>query len=592
MLFIFRLSTIHVEINGGAEMKNNLIIIVVIAIIIIAAVLYLIGYFMRKKNQGKLNELEKRKETLFDLPIFEEMDEIKKMHMVGQSQNTFREWNQRWTEISTRSFAELESQIYEVENLNETFRFMKAKRAVEEANETMSEMEAEVEVIRSGLKELRDSEERNSLEVQKALDVYEELSKLLVEGKESFGPAYSELQKQIKNIEIEFTQFVTLNTSGDPIEAREVLEDAERHTYELDDVMNRIPALYEELSHTYPDQLKEIEEGYKRLKSEHFVFPEKNFEDEIRRVKKRVKNSMVDLEKTEVDAVEVSNRDTANAIDNLYEVMEREINARKYVVTNEKTVGDYIAHTLRNNRQLMIELDHTSQSYTLNHNELGRSRGFQSEIEELIRRYEDFEPKLKEHLIPYSEVQVFFKDCYKILNDIENQQVEIDDSLKDLRKGEKIAQEKVDQFEFRLRNLKRFVEKQRLPGLPADYLEFFFVATDRIEELSKALNRIRINIEEINKLCDLCNEDLELLDKKTQDLVNSAALTEQMMQYANRYRHTHENIRVSMERSLTLFSKDYRYQDALDEIGTALERVEPGAFRRIEDFYFKNLDVI
>ncbi|MGM0218408.1 septation ring formation regulator EzrA [Enterococcus sp. AZ126] len=573
-------------------MKNNLIIIVVLAIIIIAAVLYLVGYFMRKKNQMKLDDLEKRKETLFDLPVIEEVDDVKKMHMVGQSQNTFREWNQRWTEISTRSFAELESQIFEVENLNETFRFMKAKKAVAEADQTMTEMESEVEIIRNGLKELRESEERNSLEVQKALDVYEEISKLLHNEKSEFGSAYPELQKQIKNIEIEFTQFVTLNTSGDPIEAREVLENAERHTYELDDVMKRIPPLYDELNRTFPDQLKEIEEGYKRLLKDHYVFPEKNFEDELRRVQKRVKNSTVDLEKTEVDAVEVANRDTANAIDALYEIMEREINAKKYVMTNHKVVGDYIAHALKNNRQLMIELDHTSQSYTLNHNELGRSRGFQTEIEEIIRRYEDFEPKMKEHTIPYSEVQAFFKDCYKILDDIENQQVEIDDSLKELRKGEKAAQEKVDQYDFRLRNIKRHVEKQRLPGLPADYLEFFFVATDRIEELSKALNRIRINMEEIKKLSDLCNEDLELLDKKTNDLVNSAALTEQMMQYANRYRHTHEAIRVAMERSLELFSKEYRYQDALDEIGTALERVEPGAFRRIEDFYFKNSNVI
>ncbi|WP_348921939.1 septation ring formation regulator EzrA [Enterococcus rotai] len=573
-------------------MKNNLIIIVVLAIIIIAAVLYLVGYFMRKKNQMKLDDLEKRKEALFDLPVIEEVDDVKKMHMVGQSQNTFREWNQRWTEISTRSFAELESQIFEVENLNETFRFMKAKKAVAEADETMTEMESEVEIIRNGLKELRESEERNSLEVQKALDVYEEISKLLHDEKSEFGSAYPELQKQIKNIEIEFTQFVTLNTSGDPIEAREVLENAERHTYELDDVMKRIPPLYDELNRTFPDQLKEIEEGYKRLLADHYVFPEKNFEEELRRVQKRVKNSTVDLEKTEVDAVEVANRDTANAIDALYEIMEREINAKKYVITNHKVVGDYIAHALKNNRQLMIELDHTSQSYTLNHNELGRSRDFQTEIEELIRRYEDFEPKMKEHTIPYSEVQAFFKDCYKILDDIENQQVEIDDSLKELRKGEKAAQEKVDQYDFRLRNIKRYVEKQRLPGLPADYLEFFFVATDRIEELSKALNRIRINMEEIKKLSDLCNEDLELLDKKTNDLVNSAALTEQMMQYANRYRHTHEAIRVAMENSLELFSKEYRYQDALDEIGTALERVEPGAFRRIEDFYFNNLDAM
>ena len=564
--------------------------ILVLVIVIIAAVLYLIGYFMRKKNQEQLDELEVRKEALFDLPVFEEIDDIKKMHLVGQSQNSFREWNQRWVELSTRSFAELESQIYEVENQNEIFRFMKAKKAVVEANETMTEMEAEVEVIRNGLKELRESEERNSLEVQKALDVYEELSKSLKDDKASFGPAYSEIQKQLRNVEIEFTQFVTLNTSGDPIEAREVLEDAERHTYELEDLMKRIPPMYEELNETFPDQLKEIEEGYNQLLADDYVFPEQNFAEEIQHAKKRVENSMADLEKTEIAAVEVANRDTATAIDALYEVMEREIEAKKYVVTNQKIIDDYISHSLKNNRQLMIELDHVSQSYTLNNNELGRSRGFQTEIEEIIRRQKDLEPRMKEHTVPYSEIQAFYKECYKILDDIENQQLEIDASLKELRKGEKVAQEKVDEYEFRLRSIKRYVEKQRLPGLSADYLEFFYVATDRIEDLSRALNKMRINMDEINRLCDLCEDDLELLDKKTKDLVNAAALTEQMMQYANRYRHTHENIRAALDKSMYLFSTEFRYQDALDEIGTALEAVEPGAFKRIEDFYFKNIN--
>ncbi|HCU2101182.1 TPA: septation ring formation regulator EzrA [Enterococcus faecalis] len=571
-------------------MKNNWIIILVLVIVIIAAVLYLIGYFMRKKNQEQLDELEVRKEALFDLPVFEEIDDIKKMHLVGQSQNSFREWNQRWVELSTRSFAELESQIYEVENQNEIFRFMKAKKAVVEANETMTEMEAEVEVIRNGLKELRESEERNSLEVQKALDVYEELSKSLKDDKASFGPAYSEIQKQLRNVEIEFTQFVTLNTSGDPIEAREVLEDAERHTYELEDLMKRIPPMYEELNETFPDQLKEIEEGYNQLLADDYVFPEQNFAEEIQHAKKRVENSMADLEKTEIAAVEVANRDTATAIDALYEVMEREIEAKKYVVTNQKIIDDYISHSLKNNRQLMIELDHVSQSYTLNNNELGRSRGFQTEIEEIIRRQKDLEPRMKEHTVPYSEIQAFYKECYKILDDIENQQLEIDASLKELRKGEKVAQEKVDEYEFRLRSIKRYVEKQRLPGLSADYLEFFYVATDRIEDLSRALNKMRINMDEINRLCDLCEDDLELLDKKTKDLVNAAALTEQMMQYANRYRHTHENIRAALDKSMYLFSTEFRYQDALDEIGTALEAVDPGAFKRIEDFYFKNIN--
>ncbi|MBO0412825.1 septation ring formation regulator EzrA [Enterococcus hulanensis] len=573
-------------------MGSNVIIGIVIGLVILAAALYLIGYLMKKKNQDRLKELDKRKEALFDLPVVEEVDEVKKMHLVGQSQNTFREWNQKWTDVSTKSFAELESQIFEVESQNETFRFMKGKSAIESAERTMTEMEEEVEGIRTGLKELRETEERNSLAVQQALDVFEELKKDLKEKKDSFGPALPEIQKQVKNVEIEFTQFVTLNTSGDPIEAREVLDDAEKHTYEVQATMQKVPTIYEDLEKTFPSQIDELEKTYKKMMADNFVLPEDDFEARLEKVKKHVERSLEDLEKIELSTVETANKETAELIDELYDVLEKEFEAKKYVMTNRKTIGEYIAHASRNNHQLMVELDHTSQSYALNNNELGRARGFQTEIEELERRNRNMDPQIDKHELPYSEVQVFYKDAFKVLDDIETKQVEIDDDLHDLRKGEKEASAKIEKYEFRLRNLKRYVEQQRLPGLPGDYLEFFFVATDRVEELSKSLNKIRINMQDINKLVSLCDEDMEMLDQKTYDLVDAAALTEQMMQYANRYRHTHPEIKSAIENSLELFNKEYRYQDALDEIGTALERVEPGAFKRIEDFYFNNRDLV
>lgn len=572
-------------------MGSNVIIGIVIGIIILVAILCLIGYLMRKKNQERLKELEKRKEALFDLPVVEEVDEVKKMHLVGQSQNTFREWNQKWTDVSTKSFAELESQIFEVESQNETFRFMKGKSAIESAERTMKEMEEEVEEIRDGLKELRETEERNSLAVQQALDVFEELKKDLKDNRENFGHALPEIEKQVKNVEIEFTQFVTLNTSGDPVEAREVLDDAEKHVYDVQAIMQKVPALYEDLEKTFPAQVAEIEKTYNKMLDDDYVLPEENFESRVEQVKKRMKLSAEDLEKVELDTVEAANKETANLIDTLYDTLEKEFEAKKYVLTNRKTVSEYIQHASRNNHQLMIELDHTSQSYTLNNNELGRSRGFQTEIEELERRNRNLEPLIDKHDMPYSEIQNFYQDAFKVLDDIETKQVEIDNDLQDLRKGERIALERIDTYEFQLRNLKRYVEQQRLPGLPGDYLEFFFIATDRVEELSQSLNRIRINMQEINKLVSLCDEDMELLDQKTNDLVDAAALTEQMMQYANRYRHTHPDIKTAIENSLELFNKEYRYQDALDEIGTALERVEPGAFKRIEDFYFNNREL-
>ena len=572
-------------------MGSNVIIGIVIAIIVIAAVLYGYGYFTRKKNQETLAEFEKRKAALLDLPVVDEIDDVRRMHLVGQSQNTFREWSQRWTDISTRSIAQLDGHVLEAAKTNENFRFFKAKAAIAEAEMTMNVMEQEVRNIREGLKELRESEERNSLEVQQALDVYEELKQKLRENGEAFGPTYSEIQKQLKSVEGEFTQFVTLNTSGDPIEAREVLDVAAKHTYETEELMDRIPKLFEELNDIFPAQLQEITDGYKQMIEDDYVFPEEDFQADIQRVAERVENSLEDLTKVEIAEVEAANRDTAKEIDDLYSVLEREIEAKRYVLKNQSVIADFIGHAENNNRQLMIEIDHTSQSYALNHNELGRVRGFQTEVEEIARRNEHFSSQADQHELPYSEVQNFYKDAFKILEDVENHQVEIDNSLHELRKDEKVAQDKVDEFEFKLRNLKRFVEKHRLPGLTEDYLEFFFVSTERIEELAKALNKIRVDMDEVNNLVGACEEDLEALENQTNDLIDAAGLTEQMMQYANRYRHSHPEIKASVERTLELFAKDYRYKDALDEIGTTLERVEPGVFKRIEDLYFSNREL-
>ncbi len=50
-------------------------------------------------------------------------------------------------------------------------------------------MEKQVTEIREGLKELRETEERNSLAVQQALDVYEELKEKVREDEHEYGPA-------------------------------------------------------------------------------------------------------------------------------------------------------------------------------------------------------------------------------------------------------------------------------------------------------------------------------------------------------------------------------------------------------------------
>lgn len=573
-------------------MSSNTLLIIFVVIVVIIAIFYGYSLWMRRKNNDRLDELEKRKIDLFDLPVIEEIDDVKNMHLVGQSQNAFRMLNEEWMKLSTESFAELESKMFEVENLNETFRFMKVKQSLDQVSDQLSEMEGKVAKIRAGLKELRESEERNSLAVQEALDAYDELVARLKEEKDSLGPAFSELDKQAKHVEALFTQFMALNTAGDPMEAGKILQEAEEKTKDLNELMQQIPEHYHTLEKIFPDQLADLDEGYRILKREHFQFPGEDIDTQLDRLAHDIQQNIERLSRLDIQEVALTNKRLEETIDTLYETMELEIQAKDYVEHHQKNIAEYLAHTLKNNRQLMIELDHVSQNYVLSNNELGLARGFETHVEELQKQYDRANQRIEDQEAIYSNVQTLYQDIYRVLEDIEQQQVEMDHSLQRLRKGEKEAQKKVDEFEFRLRNLKRYVEKQRLPGIPKDYLEFFFVATDRVESLAKELNKIRIDMSEINKLVAYCQNDINVLDEKTQTLVDSAALTEQLLQYANRYRYTSQEISEAMDRSLELFNDEYRYEEALQEIGTALEKVEPGAYHRIEAFYRNHREVI
>ena len=73
--------------------------------------------------------------------------------------------------------------------------------------------------------------------------MYETLQASISEKEDNFGSTMSEIEKQLKNIEAEFSQFVTLNSTGDPVEASEVLDRAEEHTIALGQISEQFQRL-------------------------------------------------------------------------------------------------------------------------------------------------------------------------------------------------------------------------------------------------------------------------------------------------------------------------------------------------------------
>lgn len=107
-------------------MSGTLVIYLAIAVAVFLVIAYAIAIYVRKRNESKLAILEEKKEELYNLPVNDEVEAVKNMHLIGQSQVTFREWNQKWVDLSLNSFADIENNLFEAEGYNNSFQIGRA----------------------------------------------------------------------------------------------------------------------------------------------------------------------------------------------------------------------------------------------------------------------------------------------------------------------------------------------------------------------------------------------------------------------------------------------------------------------------------
>lgn len=568
------------------------IILLLVAIVVLVIIAYLVGVIVRKRNDSLIASLEERKQSLFGLPVNEEVEAVKNLHLIGQSQTTFREWNQKWVDLSLNSFSDIENHIFEAEDLNDSFKFISAKHEIDNVESQLNLVEEDINAIREALAVLKEQEEKNSARVKHALDLYETLQASISEKEDNFGSTMAEIEKQLKNIEAEFSQFVTLNSTGDPVEASEVLDRAEEHTIALGQISEQIPAIVAKLEDDFPDQLDDLEQGYRRLLEQNYHFAEKDIEARFQEVRDAIRANSSELVTLNLDRARDENEHIQEKIDSLYELFEREIAAHKAALKDSKIIPNYLAHAKANNEKLEHEIKRLSHKYILNDNENLSLRSFTKNLEEIEQETLPIVEVFDNQDKPFSELQLIFDRTLKTLDVIEEGQMQVFEHVKNIEQIESVARQSLDQYINRLHSIKRYMEKRNLPGIPQDFLSAFFTTSKQLEVLIDELSRGRIDIEAVSRLTDVATAAIANLEEATYQVVQNATLTEQLLQYSNRYRSFEPSVQSSFEHALHLFEVDNNYQASFDEISYALETVEPGVTDRFVSSYEKTREQI
>lgn len=567
-------------------------IILIVSIVIILIIAYVACLIVRKRNDNLLVALEERKEELFNLPVNEEVEAVKALHLIGQSQVSFREWNQKWVDLSLNSFADIENHIFEAEGFNNAFRFISAKNAIDSIESQIDLIEEDIDAIRHGLMDLKEQEEKNSGRVKHALNLFDNLQVAVHENADSFGETLPELERQLKTIEVEFSEFVMLNSSGDPIEASEILDRAEEHMIALNQIMERIPSLIEKVTKDFPDQLEDLESGYRKLVEQNYLFTESNIEAQFQNIRVSIRENTALIVSFDLDAAEGENHAIQGKIDYLYKVFNREIEANRVVTRISKNLPKFLEHVMENTRVLDGEVQRLNNQYLLAESKLTRINQLKNRLNSIEIVVTESVEEIDAPQVAYSLLEERLEHALSILKEIEEEQIVLVDYLKAQEQSESTARKKATLYINKLHTLKRFMEKRNLPGIPGEFLSRFFSTSDHVENLIAELDYKRINIEAVNRLLENATYDMNQLEELAYSIVQNATLTEQLLQYSNRYRSADASIQGAFARSLAIFEKDFDYQAAFEEISFALEVVEPGVTERFVRSYEKTREAI
>ena len=573
-------------------MSGNLVIYLIIAVAILLLISYVVAIYVKKRNESKLAILEEKKEELYNLPVNDEVEAVKNMHLIGQSQVAFREWNQKWVDLSLNSFADIENNLFEAEGYNNSFRFFKASHQIDQIESQITLIEEDIASIRNALADLEKQEAKNSGRVLHTLDLFEELQHRVADHSEEYGQGLSEIEKQLENIQSEFSQFVTLNSSGDPVEAAVILDNVENHILALTHIVDRMPAIVTTLSKDLPDQLEDLEDGYRKLLDANYHFVETDIEARFQLLYEALKKNNANIAQLELDNADYENTQVQEEINSLYDIFTREIAAQKVVEGLVATLPTYFKHMKENNALLIEDIERLNKNYLLSESDESHVSRLQRELESFELAIEEATSNQDEPTQAYSIIEENLESLQEKLKEIEDEQISISERLARIEKDDYNARQKATIYANRLHTIKRYMEKRNLPGIPQSFLKLFFTASNNTEDLMAELDHKLVNIEAVTRILEIVTNNMETLETETYNIVQYATLTEQLLQYSNRYRSFDERIQEAFNEAIAIFETDFDYRASFDKISEALEVAEPGVSKRFVSSYEKTREAI
>ena len=556
---------------------------VVTGVLVLIFIAFIIGILARKKHYKEIDRLVEKKIEIMNRPIAEELAKVKNLNMTGQTERMFERWRNEWDTIQTERLADVETLLFDAEEYADKYRFNKSVQVQRQIEHVFEEIEITLSAMLHELNELVGSEEQNKRLVEELLLAYREEKKRLLAHRHSFGEAARKLEEEFDKLASDFDTFNNQTESGDYLEAREQVLGIQATLQNLKEKLDLIPDLIGHCQIHIPGQLHELKMGYAEMCDQGYPLSHMYFENEIEKMEQKLEMYKALIVDTNVEEAAKGIDELNESIQSYYDLLEKEVIARQYVLSVKDLYQQKLDRSIEQLERLDEETELVKQIYQMPEKELEARSNIDKTLITLKSKWEMLKEKIYDQETAYSALKEDITELESKLDGMESLQKEYEEKLNTLRKDEMDSRETIRKLQKSLSESLRIIKTSNIPGLPTSFELMVVQAKESIDEVKGKLDEKPLNMNAVMHHLDIASVAVSRVQESAVELTDQVMMAEKVIQYGNRYRSKYPSVAVALTEAEKLF-RNYQYQDALEKAAEAIEKVEPGSLRKIQEY--------
>ncbi|HAR4266437.1 TPA: septation ring formation regulator EzrA [Staphylococcus aureus] len=563
-----------------------MVLYIILAIIVIILIAVGVLFYLRSNKRQIIEKAIERKNEIETLPFDQNLAQLSKLNLKGETKTKYDAMKKDNVESTNKYLAPVEEKIHNAEALLDKFSFNASQSEIDDANELMDSYEQSYQQQLEDVNEIIALYKDNDELYDKCKVDYREMKRDVLANRHQFGEAASLLETEIEKFEPRLEQYEVLKADGNYVQAHNHIAALNEQMKQLRSYMEEIPELIRETQKELPGQFQDLKYGCRDLKVEGYDLDHVKVDSTLQSLKTELSFVEPLISRLELEEANDKLANINDKLDDMYDLIEHEVKAKNDVEETKDIITDNLFKAKDMNYTLQTEIEYVRENYYINESDAQSVRQFENEIQSLISVYDDILKEMSKSAVRYSEVQdnlQYLEDHVTVIND---KQEKLQNHLIQLREDEAEAEDNLLRVQSKKEEVYRRLLASNLTSVPERFIIMKNEIDHEVRDVNEQFSERPIHVKQLKDKVSKIVIQMNTFEEEANDVLVNAVYAEKLIQYGNRYRKDYSNVDKSLNEAERLF-KNNRYKRAIEIAEQALESVEPGVTKHIEEEVIK-----